>query len=147
MKHSIIDALAGAKIWNRIIDGLGDALVLIIPEYDAETTNALSKAVKDYYEKKGMTSNQFFVIISDTRIKKTLSRAFSNVEFVKISEWEMKRLISYSALSTKHYGVSRKKNVKIISFERLYAGQAQRIRERGLFPLSAQITEMILMRE
>ena len=140
---SWIRVLAGMRIWKKYIDC--KELTLLLPEYSKDILDALILALENYLKLGEYNNRNIIIIFTDPQIK-TLVSSSLNLKLVEISKVEMKNLMQYVRATSKHYGVPRNPNVKLVSFNYLFANQLQIIVDSKLYPTEYLITEMILNR-
>ena len=143
---SYIDALRGMRIWKNIVNYNKPYLILVMPDYESKLTPDLIPALTSYLTLDNHLYEKIEIIYVDDNVKSFLSNKLFNFIFIKVSKQEMKNLVCYMLLTAKHYGVMRRPNVKLVSFDVLYGNQLRIIAENKLYPPRYLISEMILNR-
>ena len=143
---SYVDALRGMRIWKNIVNYNKPYLILVMPDYESKLTPDLIPALTSYLTLENHLYEKIEIIYVDDNVKSFHSNKLFNFIFMKVSKQEMKNLVCYMLLTAKHYGVMRRQNVKLVSFDVLYGNQLRIIAKNNLYPPRYLITEMILNR-
>lgn len=135
---------SGMFVWKKYIDC--KELTLLIPEYSNDILDALVSALENYLKLGKHNNHNIMIVCADSQIKAALFSSSLNLIFVEISKIDMQNLMQYVQATSKHYGVPRNPNVKIVSFDCLFSRQLRIIADSKLYPVGYLITEMILNR-
>ena len=144
-RHSILSAYFGAITWRCIMKGHEDALIIVIPDNNSKLIVAMRDAVSKYINNSGNTYSQLLIVCTN-QISNNIHRLYKGLmQNVRvISSSEMIRLVDFIMLTSKQYGATCQKNVKLVSLEMPYNGQLKLIADCNLFPLDSIVKNSML---
>lgn len=145
--NTLLNAFSGARIWRKLIEGKDSTLLLIIPEYECSILEALINVLPEYLANNRTSFSSVNIVCSDVSIQAHWKVLQPNEASILINATQMDALMNFIALTYKQYGVTLRKNVKVISSKHLYGGQLQVIMEGNVLPLQTMVLDKMLLGE